>query len=78
MPSILTPEEEYGRGSNDEGEDVPAMPEFFEAMLKGLPPNDAKKLWDWLDEYPNAVDDVISVIVDNHFASRTSAPFPRH
>jgi len=79
MPTTLYPDADDERGPEEEDkEDVAPMPEFFEVMLKGLSADDAKKLWDWLDEYPNAVDDVISVIVDNHFASRVSAPFPRH
>lgn len=50
------------------------LPEFFKELLEGIPTNDAKTLWDWLDETPNAVDDMISVIVDSHYADRTSRP----
>lgn len=76
MSTILTPEDEYGRGTGEEDEDVPAMPEFFEAMLKGLSTNEAKKLWEWLDEYPDAVDDTIAVIVVNHFSTDPRVPVP--
>ena len=35
-------------------------------FLEGLSDESANKIWAWLDEHPNAVEDMIKVISDSH------------
>lgn len=46
------------------------MPDFLEKFLDGLSGAHAKELWVWLDENPDAVEEMIERIVDEHKALR--------
>lgn len=40
------------------------MPEFLSNFVRSLSATQADRLWEWLDENPDAIDDLIAVAAD--------------
>lgn len=38
------------------------MPDFLRSYLENLPADKKNELWDWLDDYPHCVSDMIEVV----------------
>ncbi len=52
------------------------MPGILEAILLHVPDDGANKLWEWLDETPDAVDQMIAVLVSTHPKLREKTNVP--
>jgi hypothetical protein len=42
------------------------MDDKLKEFLENLDDNDAEEIWAWLDNYPEAVDRMISIIANSH------------